>query len=206
MKEFGEVLPEKAKLYISKMENAADRMYAMIDGVLLYSSLDAEEQTNKQVDLNEVLQNIETDLEVLITQKSAVIHHQLLPVVVGSPILLYQLFYNLINNSLKFSKAGVPPLISLKSESAMGIDLNLPNIKANQAYEKITLQDSGIGFSPSQVEKVFQTFLRLNSKDKYEGTGLGLALCRKIMDRHKGAIYAESNEGEGAVFTILLPK
>jgi signal transduction histidine kinase len=88
----------------------------------------------------------------------------------------------------------------------MGIDLNLPNIKANQAYEKITLQDSGIGFSPSQVEKVFQTFLRLNSKDKYEGTGLGLALCRKIMDRHKGAIYAESNEGEGAVFTILLPK
>jgi PAS domain S-box-containing protein len=203
--EFGEVLPDKAKLYINKMETATDRIYAMIDGVLLYSSLDAVEQTKKQVDLNEVLQNIQTDLEVLITQKSAIIHHKLLPVVEGSAILLYQLFYNLINNSLKFAKAGVPPLIGLKSESVRGMDLNYPDLKANQRYEKITLQDNGIGFRPSEAEKIFQTFLRLNSKDKYEGTGLGLSLCRKIVDRHYGAIYAESNEGEGAVFTILLP-
>jgi signal transduction histidine kinase len=101
---------------------------------------------------------------VLITQKSAVINHELLPVVVGSPILLYQLFYNLINNSLKFSKAGVPPLISLKSESTMGIDLNLPNIKANQAYEKITLQDSGIGFSQTRSKRFFKLFYGLIQK------------------------------------------
>ncbi len=203
--ELGKELSDKAANYLLKIESASLRMYSMIDGVLLYSSMDALEQTREVIDLEEIMQNIEEDLEVGIQQKGATITYKDLPAIEGSPILIYQLFYNLIGNSLKFSRAGEPLKININREAvpkeeAVQLDLN-----PAQQYIRIKVHDNGIGFNQDYGERIFQTFTRLNAKDKYEGTGLGLSLCRKIVERHGGKIYAEGKEGEGAAFYVVLP-
>jgi len=194
--EFGAVLPEKADLYLDKIKNATDRMFSMIDGVLSYSTFSSSEQKNEQVNLSEVIDNIETDLEVLIQQKNAAIHRTHLPVIEGSPVLIYQLFYNLINNSLKFSKHGQKTHISITAATVVvhGSDMT-----------QIVVSDNGIGMDPQYTGNIFNAFTRLNSKDAYEGTGLGLALCKKIAERHNGSISAAGTTTDGAIFTILLP-
>jgi light-regulated signal transduction histidine kinase (bacteriophytochrome) len=203
--EFETDMPETSRLYLSKIETAADRMYAMIEGVLRYSTLSATELIKEPVYLFQTLKSIETDLEVLIAEKRALIKYNDLPVLEGSPILLYQLFYNLINNSLKFSKANETPIISISTEQPQQADLANSHLDNSKQYVKLTVQDNGIGFEQSEAEKIFGSFTRLNSKDKYEGTGLGLSLCKKIVERHKGSIVARSTENEGASFIILLP-
>lgn len=182
--------------YIEKVQSAANRMSSMIDGVLLYSTINSSEQKIERVDLNKVIDEIMNDLEILISQKSAIVKFDLLPVIEGANILLYQLFYNLINNSLKFSVSDRSPVISINAEKYM---------QGGKEYVKIQLADQGIGFDPEHAERIFNTFIRLNSKDRYEGTGLGLALCKKIVVRHNGSISASGAPGQGATFTILLP-
>jgi PAS domain S-box-containing protein len=194
--EYNDVLPPNAAAFLSKIHSATDRMYAMIDGVLAYSTLTSSEMPREAVDLNETLTNIRNDLEVLIQDKKAIVDVGPLPTIFGSPILLYQLFYNLLNNSLKFSKSDVIPVITISS-ALLYVD------KAR--FEKVILRDNGIGFDQEDAERIFTTFTRLNSKDRYEGTGLGLALCKKIVHRHGGLISAKSQKGNGAEFTILLP-
>jgi signal transduction histidine kinase len=174
--------------------------------VLLYSSLDALEQTKELIALEEVIENIQSDLEVLIVKKAANIKYSNLPSLKGSPILIYQLFYNLVNNSLKFAKDGVPPMIEISAEKATAEELRNAGINSKRHYLRLQLQDNGIGFDNEEAKKIFGTFARLHPKDKYEGTGLGLSLCRKIVERHGGAIWAEGKEGEGATFSILLPE
>jgi len=187
---------EKGKLYLDKVQSATDRMFTMIDGVLIYSGINASEQPIENVDLNKIMKDIETDLELLIQQKAAVIQHHQLPIIEGASVLLYQLFYNLINNSIKFSKPYESPVITLTS-----------NIIEEEGIvmARIIVEDNGIGFDAENAEKIFDTFARLHSKDKYEGTGLGLALCKKIIQRHKGDIYARSEPGKGSQFFIFLP-
>lgn len=196
--EFGKDLPPAAKGYLQKMEGASARIYSMIDGVLLYSSLNALEGAAEPVDLNETLQDIKTDLELVIAKTGATVHHDKLPVVSGLPILLYQLFYNLLNNSLKFAKADTPPVVTIKAEP-------LPEGENGVRFTRLTFADNGIGFAQSQADAVFKTFTRLNPKDRYEGTGLGLSLCKKIVERHGGTINAEGGEGHGARFMFTLP-
>jgi len=202
--EFEGDLPEKARNYIAKIESASKRMYSMIEGVLLYSSAGSGEQAVEKVDLNDTMRFVETDLELVIQQKQAVIYKEHLPVFEGSPVLLHQLFYNLVNNALKFSKADVKPFIQIVSEKVKG------QKRANdgwpvQEYLQISVSDNGIGFDQRQADTIFKSFTRLNSRDKYEGTGLGLALCKKIAERHGGTMMAEGKDGEGATFTIVLP-
>jgi len=194
--EFGNLLPEKGKIYLGKTQHATDRMYAMIEGVLAYSTLSSSEQRIEDIDLNETIKSIEADLEVLMHQKKGSIIKSTLPVIEGAPVLIYQLFYNLINNSFKFSKTDVAPLIT--------ISCTIENSGEN-TMAKIILADNGIGFENEHTSKIFNAFTRLNSKDKYEGTGLGLALCKKIVERHHGTIEASGVKEQGAVFTILLP-
>lgn len=190
-------LSENAKIYIEKIQSATNRMYTMIEGVLNYSSVRNLEQKFTLVDLNGIIESIKIDLELLIQQKHAQIHSSGdLPTVNGAPVLLYQLFYNLINNSLKFAKHNVA--------SEIYIDCKVENI-AGKTMFKIELRDNGIGFSNEHAEVIFETFSRLHSKDQYEGTGLGLALCKKIAERHGGHISATSVESEGTVVTIYLP-
>jgi len=207
VEEYGDMLPAKAKSYLDKMESAATRMNSMIDGVLGYSMLGATEQVIEIIDLNDLLDNIQNDLEILVEQKQAIIDYENLPAIEGSSILLYQLFYNLINNSLKFSVPGIQPRICISCS-----DYNVAQVKENSPlkpgiqYQRISVSDNGIGFEQAYAQKIFKTFTRLNAKDKYEGTGLGLSLCKKIVERHNGTIEAEGKPNEGAEFTIVLPQ
>lgn len=194
--EFGAVIPEKGLSYLEKTQQATDRMYAMIEGVLNYSTLSSAEQTIQKVDLNDTIKNIEVDLEVLIQQKKGMVIKDTLPVIEGASVLIYQLFYNLINNSFKFSKKDIPPTIIIRSSIVH---------QEGKEMAKITIADNGIGFDKEYTEHIFNAFARLNSKDKYEGTGLGLALCKRIAERHHGSIQADSIKDQGATFTILLP-
>jgi PAS domain S-box-containing protein len=191
--EFTDDLAPRAQIYLEKIIKSAERMASMIDGVLTYSSVSASEAKIEFVDLNTVIDNIINDLEVLISKKSGLIEKQNLPRIEGSEVLLYQLFYNLINNSLKFSKANTAPKVEIESQDAAD-------------HVTIVVSDNGIGFDKQYAESIFESFTRLNTKDQFEGTGLGLSLCKKIVQRHGGTIEAHGAPEDGAIFIIRLPK
>lgn len=194
--EFGEELPRKAKTYLDRIEGASNRLYTMIDGVLAYSKYRNLQQAFQPVDLKETIRQIQTDLEVLVETKKAQIITSKLPTLIASPILMHQLFYNLILNALKFSKESVPSRIRIAAQKVQ---------QDSQAFWQITVSDNGIGFEPQYNQEIFGAFTRLHPVDEYEGTGLGLALCKKIVERHHGSISALGRENEGATFSILLP-
>ena len=142
----------------------------------------------------------------MLSQKGVQIDKKTLPAVYGSSVLLNQLFYNLINNALKFSSSDTPPVISIESNMLKGKHINQIQIAdIEKEFVQISICDNGIGFAQEHAEKIFKTFTRLNSRDKYEGTGLGLALCKKIAERHNGYIYATAKDGAGACFYVVLP-
>lgn len=187
---------EEAVYYLKKIQHAASRMNAMVEGVLNYSTSGAMRIEAHPVDLNEVIRQIETDLELLIHQKGATLTRDPLPVVEGASVLLYQLFYNLINNSLKFSVPLVSPAIHIRAEKYL---------ENSKEWAVIEVSDNGIGFEAEYADRIFDAFTRLHSKDKFEGTGLGLSLCKKIVHRHKGKISATGKPGGGSVFRVQLP-
>ncbi len=198
-------LNEKGMGFINSMERASIRMYTMIEGILSYSSFQGTALMSDQVDLNDTLHEIRSDLEVLIQQKQAAIQHERLPVIGGSAVLLSQLFFNLVNNSLKFSRPDCQPLINISAQELQEEETRATGLDGQKSYVRINFQDNGIGFDQQYAEKIFQAFSRLHSKDAFEGTGLGLSLCRKIVERHGGTIQASGKENEGAMFTIILP-
>lgn len=195
--ELDHTLNEQSSLFTEKILESASRMATMIDGVLNYSSLSTVEQKTEKLNLNAILSDIWNDLEILVEEKAAALQYESLPAMEGVHVLIYQLFYNLINNSLKFSKATVPPVITIEAST---VTIN------NIAFVKITVADNGIGFAPEYNESIFNTFSRLHSKSRYDGTGLGLSLSRKIVERHKGTIQAAGTENAGTVITITLPE
>ncbi|MGE5520042.1 MAG: CHASE domain-containing protein, partial [Candidatus Dadabacteria bacterium] len=164
---------------LNRLTKSASRLNQLIDSILAYSTVKYEAQQAESVDLNVIIENVRDDLELIILEKDALIIVHSLPVVEGSSVLLHQLFYNLLNNSLKFSRAGVQPVIT--------IDSQLLQTSANEMVE-INVTDNGIGFTDDQANKIFESFVRLHPKDRYEGTGLGLALCKRIAERHGGNI------------------
>lgn len=194
--EYGDLLPGEARTFLAKIQHATQRMVTMIEGVLTYSILNSNEQTISVVDLNEVFDNIESDLEVVIEEAGAEIRRSELPRIEGAPVLIYQLFYNLVNNALKFSQNVDKPLIVISSRMTEGV---------GKRIAEVTIRDNGIGFEQDQSGRIFEAFTRLNSKDRFEGTGLGLALCKKIAERHRGSITATGRSGEGATFVVRLP-
>ena len=196
LEEYGGVLPPEAKVYLGKVQHATSRMVRMIEGVLTYSILNSDGHTISEIDLNEVFAQIEIDLEVAIAEKGAIIQRDELPVIQGAPILIYQLFYNLVNNALKFSANEHKPLIVISFRVSDEVGKRIANI---------LVRDNGIGFDQKQAGRIFEAFARLNSKDKFEGTGLGLALCKKIAERHHGSISATGVVGQGAEFEVRLP-
>jgi len=196
LEEYGSMLNQEARMFLIKIQQATARMGSMIEGVLNYSMLNSHDQAMTLVDLNEVFINIESDLELVLQERNATIRRESLPMVEGAPVLLYQLFYNIVGNSLKFSRRDSRPLITIASRVVEEV---------GKQIALFTITDNGIGFDQQQAGRIFEAFTRLNSKDRYEGTGLGLALCKKIVERHHGRISATGVSGVGAVFVIKLP-
>jgi PAS domain S-box-containing protein len=197
---------QHSKKLIDKIEISAARMARLIHDVLNFSKLSSSGELMEAVDLEKVFNNIRTDFELLIEEKSAVITHDPLPVIEGISLQLNQLFSNLVNNSLKFSRAGVPPQLIIRATAASEADIAAyPELIPGKRYCVITFQDNGIGFKQEHAEKIFKIFQRLHSKDDYSGTGIGLALCKKIVMNHHGAIDAVAMLNEGAMFKVILP-
>lgn len=191
--------------YLSKIENSAARMLTLIRDVLTFSQLSKSRREFVRIDLNEILKAVKDDFELYIEEKAAIIRSEPLPVIYGIPIQISQLFGNLLSNALKYTSDKRPEInISVSdvtSQKVKGILLD-----SSFAYYDISFTDNGIGFNSNNAEQIFDIFQRLHAKDEYQGTGIGLAMCRKICENHNGYIYAESVLGEGATFHVILPK
>jgi signal transduction histidine kinase len=197
-------LDEKGQQLLDKIMSAADRMSLLIKDILSYSSL-KKQSDFVPVDLNEIIKTISNDLDLLITQKKAIIKSDVLPTIEAVPLQMTQLFYNLFTNSLKFSKENESPLIKISCR-LITAEEKKPSFSAQTNYYEIVLKDNGIGFSQEHGDQIFGLFKRLNSRQIYPGTGIGLSLCKKVVENHNGEIYATGKENEGASFHILLPE
>lgn len=182
-------LDTEGKELANKVLDSTDRMRTLIQDVLYLSSI-AEIATPEVVDTNRAIKTALDDLEIQIQEKNAVVHYTHLPKVLGNEAYLSQLFLNLISNALKFSED--KPVVNISGEVIEG-----------RAF--LYVADNGIGMKEDNLNKIFDAFQRLNSKAKYQGTGIGLAICKKIVELHNGAISVTSKFGEGSVFTIELP-
>ena len=206
LQESGDMLDERGKLYLTKINDSVNRMKAIIDGLLQYSHQTKEDRQFIPVDLNVIIQIIKEDLDMLIEERGAIITADKLPVIRAVPTQMNQLFSNLLTNAIKFSRPEVAPEIivgyaEVKDEQFLkekGLDQSKP-------YVLISVKDNGIGFEQQYAEQIFKLFKRLHGKAEYAGTGIGLSLCKKILENHEGVIWAESKTGEGATFKILLP-
>jgi two-component system CheB/CheR fusion protein len=194
---------EKDRDLIGRIVHASQRMTALIDDLLSFSRISGP-VPREAVDLNLVVSQIMNDLEVIISEKKAEVKCGLLPTLEAVPQEMQQLFQNLISNALKFSKEGIPPRVQLTAERVAQRKLDAPPA-ARGAYVRITVQDNGIGFDEVFSDKLFTLFQRLHTQAAYPGTGIGLAICKKIVEKHRGLIGARSTNSEGAVFSILLP-
>jgi signal transduction histidine kinase len=193
----------QANHYFEKIQSSAARMTALIKDVLEYSRLSDPDARFVSTDLQAILKNTLTDFELLIEQKGALVQFDVLPVVKGIPLQLQQLFTNLIGNSLKFCDRD--PLIKISAEEVSVAEIP-DDLSKEQEYIRLTFQDNGIGFEQQFSDRIFTIFQRLNDKKAYAGTGIGLALCKKIVENHHGMILAEGELEKGAKFTVYLPK
>jgi signal transduction histidine kinase len=159
-----------------------------------------------RTDLNKILQNVTTDFELLIEEKGALIQNEGLPVVDAVPLQMHQLIQNLLSNTLKFSSQGIQPVIHISHKILTPDEASEhANLNTLFTYCEIVFKDNGIGFNPAYAEQIFVIFQRLNDRQEFPGTGIGLALCRKIVEYHGGVIYAQSEEGKGTAFHFILP-
>ena len=199
------VLSDSAKDYISKIEVSAKRMRVLIDDLLLFSRTNTTKKEFIKSNLTELLENAESELTEIIEDKKAVIHASKLPKLSVIPYQIEQLFINLIGNSLKYSQPDVIPEISIVSEKVHSSDYPEILEQSIKKFHKIVFSDNGMGFDPQFKETIFVLFQRLHSKTDYPGTGIGLAICKKIVENHKGHITADSVPEKGSVFTVFLP-
>jgi PAS domain S-box-containing protein len=199
-------LDEQSKSYLDKICLSADRMRNIIKDILNFSHLNKEKDQFERTDLNKILYSVKSDLELVIAQKGALIHSDSLPVIEALPVQMNQLFYNLINNALKFSIPGQPPVVTISSRALDKKEaLAFSGFNSSLNYIQINFSDNGIGFDQKYAQHIFTMFQRLNDRGSYSGTGIGLALCKKIADNHKGYIDGQSKPDEGATFRVLLP-
>ena len=201
----GEALGEKGRDYLDRMQNAAQRMQILIQDLLTLSRITSRAQPFETCNLNEILTGVLSDLEVAIERQGARVQVGALPVIEADPLQIRQLFQNLISNGLKFHQPGTPPAVSISGRLIEPEVASVAGRKAPEATCEIVVQDEGIGFDPKFAEQIFVVFQRLHTRSEFEGTGIGLAVCRKITDRHGGTIVATSEEGHGARFIITLP-
>ncbi|MDB5253001.1 MAG: histidine kinase [Flaviaesturariibacter sp.] len=189
--------------YLQKINQSSNRMSRLIDDVLNFSKL-SQANLFAPTDLNAVLDELVVDLELLIRDTGARIDRTPLPMIDANAGLMRQAFQNIISNALKFSRPGVPPEIRITGETVEALDAHAA-ATPDGPFCRISIADNGIGFDVRYLAKIFSIFQRLHTRDKYEGTGIGLAITKKIVQKHQGTITATSREGEGSCFIIVVP-
>lgn len=189
---YREKLDDEAEVFIKYLVDGTNRMQMLIDGLLLYSRTTSKKNTLKKTDLNVVLQEVLDDLKISIEEKHAEIKQGALPEIFADPIQIRQLFQNLISNAIKYNKSQTP-IVEISSQESL-------------TEWCFSVRDNGIGIEQDQFDRIFKIFQRLHRQEEYPGTGIGLAVCKKIIERHEGRIWIESYPGKGSVFYFTIPK
>jgi len=200
----GTQMDSREQLYFDKIIGSANRMKTLIVDILNYSRLSVNDGEFAPVDLNELVKELLDDFELVIEEKKARIIATELAVLEVNRGQIRQLFQNLVSNALKFSNPGIMPVVKITGRYLAEKSFGSPE-QENGPFYLITIEDNGIGFEEKYIPNIFALFERLNAKEKYEGTGIGLAITKKIVDKHAGIIYVKSKPGEGSVFQIILP-
>ena len=193
----------EADEFMQKIISSSQRMSRLINDLLNYSRLSGDGMY-KQTDINEILNELVSDLEILIAEKNATIHIDRFPLMEVIPGQIRQLFQNILSNALKFSRKDVPPVVHIQVSRVAAQEMD-GGESENGNYCRVAVSDNGIGFNEIYKEKIFTMFQRLHSKEAFEGTGIGLAIVKKIVEKHNGIITVNSREGEGTTFTLVLP-
>ncbi len=199
-----EKLSDHSKSRFDKICNSAERMSTSLKELLSFASLNKKEQ-KEPVDLNVIIKAVETDLELMVEQSAASLKVSGLPKVNAVPSQAHQLFYNLVNNALKFSRKDLNPVIEISHRKLLASELAHPELDSTKNYFEIIVKDNGIGFEQEKADRIFGLFQRLHTRQDYNGSGIGLALCRKIMSKHEGLIFAKSEPNQGAAFHLFFP-
>lgn len=211
---FSERLKEKlpsnlepdVQLYLNRMLAATDNMRTLIDNLLEFSRTSRISEPFVKTDLNNIISEVRADLELKIEETSTNISSETLPVIDAIPMQMKQLFTNLFTNAIKFKGEGSTPKIDITSSELSDEEKESNHLRHNNKYYKIIVKDHGIGFDQEFSMKIFQIFQRLHGKAEYPGSGIGLAICKKIVENHSGRIFAESEPGKGAEFIAILPE
>jgi len=193
--------------YLKKIIDSSQRMQSLINDLLRFSRQDVHATDFIQTDLNAVAKEAVFELEIEIEKTKAQVNINSLPSVWAVPSLIQQLFYNLINNAIKFRKDESFPVINIYADKMQPSEINIyKKLSDNVDYYKINISDNGIGFDEQYSEEIFVPFKRLHSYHEYEGTGVGLSICKKIIEKHNGSIIAQSEPGKGSTFSFVLPE
>lgn len=199
-------LSDEGTLYLGRMMASAENMRILIENLLEFSRVARTQVPFERKDLNEIVQEVVNDQDLEIDDGKVEVHIQDLPVIEVVTTQMRQLFNNLLSNAIKFRRKGVLPVITIRSELLSAKEQEKLKLRNSSPYYRITVSDNGIGFETTYAEKIFQLFQRLHGKAEYPGSGMGLAICRKITDNHKGLIMASSVPGKGSTFSIILPE
>jgi signal transduction histidine kinase len=203
---FDTILGQEGNMFLKRILSATASMQTLLEDLLSFSRLSFDEKKFEKISVGKCVESVIADLEVKIEETKTVIRCDHFPEIEAYPSQIKQLFNNLIGNAIKFRKPGEAGVINIANHAVEQQDfLDLPLTKGVN-YVKITVTDNGIGFDQEFSEKIFMIFQRLNGKAEYAGSGVGLAICKKIVDNHHGFIFANSATDQGARFTILLPK
>ncbi len=200
-------LDDEVKIYVQKIGKASKRMQQLVHDLLTLSRETNNKTDFEETNLNELLDDVLSDLEMDIQKKNAKVTAQSLPVIFAIPGQIRQLFQNLISNSLKFSRPDCIPEIQIYCQTIKGAEI--PDIDKNlfeNTFYRIYIKDNGIGFDTKYIDDIFVIFKRLHSYHEFEGTGIGLSICKRIVEKHKGFITAQSKINEGSAFIITLPE
>lgn len=205
-KRFRDTLPEEGIEQLTRIVAASNRMSLLIEDLLNFARTTRKENEFVQTDLNEIYENVLQDFDLKISDNNSNISAGKLPVIDAIPLQITQLFRNLISNALKFSAGREAPVVTITSRMLEEEEaLKYSGNQADTAYCELVFRDNGIGFDPEFAEQIFIIFKRLHDKQSFAGTGIGLALCRRIADNHGGEIFAVSEVDQGAAFHVILP-
>ncbi len=203
---YGDALGDEGRDFVSRMQSAVARMKSLINDLLLYSRVTTKARPFAAVDLSAVAKDVITDLETRIKDTGGLVEIDPLPTLDAEPTQMRQLLQNLIGNALKYRRPDVPPMVKVSSRELQPNGAAGSVVSATELVYEITVQDNGIGFDEKYLHRLFKPFERLHGRGQYEGTGIGLAVCRKIVERHRGTITAKAVPGEGATFIVTLPR